>query len=300
MSLEETMIGGSYDPAYSSAFAIGSPSSGLCYPPDTDWSSYGDQTTVANLDKTLKARAEALAWYSLASMTAFQIGVCPDVVRPAAAICFGRETWMEAVVDTTAVAGLAVRTIGMFNPYISGGNWYNACGCQGGCTHDRVSEVVLPGPVGAIEEVRIDGVAQPVTSYRVDNGNRLVSLDPDRPWPLRQDMSVSGDEVGSFEVTYYRGAAPNDITRYAAGVLAGEFYKLSKGEKECRIPRNATTVTRGGKTIELDPDLYKALMRIPEVAAVVNIFNPNRLKTAPRVLSPEMDRRPRRTTWIGA
>jgi hypothetical protein len=277
----------------------------MCYPADTDWTC---AYTVAELEamrgnpETLAVmhRSEALAWYTLASLTAYQIGVCPDTVRPCAARCAGLGTWMEAVVDTTSTGGLPVRTIGgIFTPYLSGGNWYNGCGCRRAddCSCSRVSEVILPGPVGSIESVKIDGVEQPRATYRVDNGNRLVSLDPDRPWPLCQDMALDPDEIGAFEVTYYRGSAPTEITRFAAGVLAAEYFKACTGDKKCRLPAGVTTITRGGTTMEVDTGLYKdGYTGIREVDQVIRIFNPNGLKQAPRVLSPGT-RNPRRSTW---
>lgn len=275
------------------------PDAAICHPP-ADWTCAGGAEWLAQQPADMVERAEVFAWSMLASMCAYQIATCPVTVRPCASSCFTRSSWMEAVVGGASTAGLPVARLGgtTFTPFLTGGNWVNGCGCSGDCGCSAISEVILPGPVGDVVEVRIDGVEQPKSSYRVDDGNRLVSLDPDRPWPLCQDMALDPDELGSFTVTYYQGAAPSTLTSYAAGVLANEYLLACRSDPKCRIPRNATTVTRGGTTVVLEPDLRKALLRIPEVATVVDIFNPHGLKSAPRVLSPS-SRTPRRTTWVG-
>jgi len=369
----------------------------ICHPP-ADWTCAGTPDWLAEQDPVMVDIAESFAWSVLASLCAYQIASCPITVRPCAAGCFTSGTWLEAVVGGASTSGLPVARLGgtVFTPHLTGGNWVNSCGCSSGCSCTALSEAILPGPVGGIVNVKLDGIVQDPATYRVDNGNILVSLDPDRPWPLRQNMlnpvprpttleleapegyvtlfyNPTTGEVGvdagfsdtpdlvvswpagtnpwpgtfegyenfpgtasliiaedgsivatmgsnpvsptfggsynsapgadkdwsnTFEVTYYQGAEPDTITSYAAGVLANEYLLACKKDSKCRLPRNATTVTRGGTTIELEPDLRKAMLSIPEVAAVVQIFNPNGLVSAPRVLSPST-RRPRQTTWIG-
>lgn len=275
----------------------------MCFPSETDWAcAYtpeqletmrADAKTAANMD-----RSEALAWYTLASLTAFQIGVCPVVVRPSVAGCVGARTWMSGVVDGGGNGGLPIRSIGSFTPHVSGGQWLNSCGCiGGGCSCSHVEEIILPGPVGAIESVKIDGVTIDPTRYRVDNGNRLVSTDPELIWPTCQDMSAMPDAAGAFSVTYYQGAAPNEMTRYAAGLLAVEFYKACSGGK-CALPAGVTQIVRGGTTIEIETGLFQnGYTGIKQVDAVIRMYNPHGLKAAPRVVSPNSGRPARRPTW---
>ena len=367
----------------------------ICYPPSTDWSCYGDEATVSRLDPSIRQRSEALAWYTLASLTAWRIGVCPTTIRPCAARCAYHGSWIAAPVSSAYVSALPLQTIGgIYTPYVTGGQWVNSCGCAGpdDCSCTSLSEVILPGPVGGIESIEIDGIVLPPESYRVDNGDRLVRLDG-AAWPLCQDMgapapasyepltgvgpagtivftrvgqqvtvevipsdqpnvvtggvtpwaplgviimhyptvsrtmlSIDADGAfnvqnyatpsgpftityetsapavlptgeGTFEVTYYRGAAPNEMTRYAAGVLAAEFYKACTNAK-CRLPRGVTSVVRQGVTVELRTNIWEGGMTgIPEVDTVINIYNPNHLKQAPRVVTPETRRRARTTTW---
>lgn len=256
----------------------------FCIPTTTDWACTYSESEIATMrtnDADTMHRAEALAWTTLARLAAYQIGVCPDTVRPWTERCPWGGTWMQAVVNGAHTSALPLRTIGLnFTPYVSGGNWVNGCACGGG------AEVVLPGPVGAIVEVKANGVVVAPAAYHVENGVYLVRDDGDI-WPACDQP---------FEVTYYRGAAPNELTNYAAGVLAAEFFKACKGDKKCRLPAGTVSVVRGNTTIELEPNLTLALGRIPEVQAVVDLYNPNHLKAPPRVISPD-SQNVRRPTW---
>lgn len=249
--------------------------------------------------KTMET-SEALAWNTLASLCAYRIGVCPTVIRPCSARCAPAGSWMAAPVGGGSGGGLPVRTIGTsFTPHISGGEWVNSCGCQsGGCSCGRVDEVILPGPVGDIVSVHIDGTLVPAANYRVDQGNRLVSISPDLRWPLCQDVTAGPTDPGSFVVTYYQGAAPSALIEMAAGILAAEFYRSCMKDSACRLPRGVTRVSRGSATYEVDTKVFvNGFTRIPEVDAVIRIYNPHLAKSAPKVLSPDGPSVGRRQTW---
>lgn len=278
----------------------------ICYPSDTDWSlAYTDAELGEMRSDLRKARkmelAEARAWYSLAMLTAWRVGVCPVLVRPVPAGCMGGGSWLAATVGGGHTGALPVRSIGALNvtPYVTGGEWVNACGCQpSACGHGSLSEVILPGPIGEIEWVKIDGIIQEPTSYRVDDGNRLVSLDKLRPWPGSQDFRTGPDEPNSFAVSYYQGAAPNDLIRAAAGTLAIEFYRMDTKDKACRLPFKTTQVVRFGSTYDVAPGLFKdGLTSIAEVDLVIRMYNPNLLKQGSRIVTPENRSRGRRTTY---
>jgi hypothetical protein len=274
---------------------------GICYPPGTDWSCAFNNTQMIQLraDPTSGAlikRSEALAWLTLARLTGYQIGVCPITVRPCAVGCLPMGSYRQAPVGSGMSAALPSVAIGMFMPHIDVmGQWTNSCGCGSGdsCSCTALSEVILPGPVGLIEKVMVDGAEIANTRYRVDNGNRLVATDPTLTWPVCQDMML--DAAAGFSVTYYQGAAPNELTKYAAGVLANEFYKACSGGK-CRLPAGVTSVARDGVTYEIQTGMFSGgFTGIREVDAVIGIYNPNGLKTPPTVTSPEL-RRARMTT----
>lgn len=258
----------------------------VCVPTGTDWSCAYDAGTLEEMREDPETaakldRAEAFAWSTLAALTAHRIGVCPVTVRPCAARCLSEPRYLTSVVRN-ASSWLAAPRIG--GPFISGGNWYNACGCgsQKDCGCSSLSEVVLPGPVGSIVSVTIDGITIDRSAYRVDNGNLLVRLDGEQ-WPTCQDMAGDG-----FQVTYYRGMAPNIMTRAAAGALAAEFYAACKGE-ECRLPWNIQSIARTGESYDFgEGGIDGVVSGIPEVAAVIRIYNPYGLKAQPIIASPDM------------
>lgn len=260
----------------------------ICIPPDTDWSCrYSDEDLeAAREDPEQRAkleRAEAFAWSVLAALTAYQIGTCPISVRPCAARALPEGSFRAAPVRSAGFVGGAIG-----RPFISGGNWYNACPCASSsdCGCQALSEVILPAPAGRITSVRVDGITLDRKDYRVDNGNRLVRLDGES-WPSSQDLSAPATEPGTFEVSYYRGSAPNTLTRAAAGVLAAEFLAACEGN-ECRLPWSVTNVSQGGVSYEMQPsDFPEGKTGIPEVDAVIRIYNPYGLRQRPTVASPD-------------
>jgi hypothetical protein len=273
----------------------------ICYPDSTDWSCAYTVAEITEMRENPATAlsvevAEAFAWSLLAALTAYQIGTCPVTIRPCAARCAPSGTKLVAPVGRGYSSALPVGTIGRMSPYISGGRWYNACGCgTGSCDCSSLPTVELPGPVGGIVSVYLDGVLVPATSYRVDNGSLLVRTDGES-WPACQDMSLS-DQDG-FSVTYYRGAAPNTMTNRAAGVLANEFYQSCIGA-ECRLPSNITSATRGGESYQFDQgDFTEVVDSIPELGAIVRIYNPYGLKAPVSMASPEtLGIGGRVTTW---
>lgn len=278
-----------------------------CYPPTTDWScypGYPDAAPYSELTAAVKARSEMLAWMTLQSLTGLQAGNCPIAVRPCAAGCGTGGTWFVAPVISASLAGTGIGNPGSFlNPYIANGVWFNGCGCGvgDGCGCSRLSEALLPGPVGAIHEVRIDGQVIAPSSYRVDNFDRLVRTDGGT-WPMCQDMAAGPDEEGSFIVTMTQGWAPDDALNFAAGQLAAEYVKACNGDKKCRLPRNVSNIVRAGTTIEIDRDAWRSGTGIPEVDDVIRAYNPYALKSAPVIVTPETlnaGAGARRTTWWG-
>lgn len=260
----------------------------ICYPSDTDWSDAFDgdelREILEDTEKAMKLeRAEAFGWSLLAAMTAYQIGTCPIQVRP----CAARVTPGGSFLPAVARPGWSAAVIGrpLFLP--AGGIGYNGCGCgpRTSCACDALPTVELPGPVGPIVSVHIDGEELPRTAYR-RNGAYLERLD-DELWPLCQDMSASIDEPGSFVVTYYRGVAPNALTKAAAGALAAEFYKDSIGA-ECRLPGHITRMTRQGESYEFGTEDSGMIAQIPVVSAVVAIYNPFGALVPAAVATPEM------------
>lgn len=239
-----------------------------CIPDSTDWGDYA----FAELELSVRLIAENLAWSTLASLTGYQIALCPITVRPVLA--------PQRVIPSYAG--------GQFRPYLSGGQWRNnACG--------PVSEFALEGPVGGIVGVWIDGVELHPTHYRVDSGHILVRQDG-AGWPTNQSMNIPDGAVGSFLVTYYRGYLPDSVVNRAAGLLAVEYARAFTGDDECRLPSNVVALTRNGVSFEMDAGAFPGgLTEIREVDAIINLYNPNKLRTAPKFMTPESLRRTRTT-----
>jgi hypothetical protein len=262
----------------------------ICYPTDTDWSCRytADEIIEIRNDPELQPNlevAEAFAWSLLASLTAYQIGVCPVTIRPCATACAPSGSIPYAIAGGRS-SGLGTGAIGMLNPYISGGRWYNACSCsRGGCGCTSLPTVKLPGPVGKITEVWLDGTLLAPDTYRVDDGFMLVRTDGE-DWPACQDLAA--DDHAGFSVTYYRGAAPNAMTRRAAGVLANEFLLACDKDDACRLPSNVTRASRGGESYEFDrTDFPDGDTNIPEVNAIIRIYNPYGAKAPTTIASPD-------------
>lgn len=303
------MVHNQFSPAFSVAFdpadetgpgPITPSRNGMCYPSTTDWSCAYSQDELDTMRSdpailTVMQRAEALAWYTLASLTAYQIGVCPTTVRPCAAGCDPLGTWQAS--PTAGRHLLPPVAVGSFAPQLHDGVWVNACSCRSvsDCGCAALCEAILPGPVGSVVRVVQDGVELPAAAYRVDNGTRLVRTDGEC-WPACQDFAHS-DPLQGLWVTYYRGAAPNALSNYAAGVLASEFY-LACSNKKCRLPAGVTSVTRLGVSYTITAGSFPGgYTGIHEVDAVIRIYNPFGLTMPPRVVSPDV-RAPRATTWV--
>lgn len=244
------------------------------YPDSTDWH-FVAEAELAELDPAVKAWAARSAWATLSRLSAGQIAMVPVTVRPCE----------EGGVMPLARGGYLGPG---FSPYLSGGKWRNSVNGSYAC---GLSEVVLDGPVGGIVEVRVDGVVLGPDLYRLDDGNRLVSLGV--PWPRTQELGRQLGEEGTFAITYWRGAAPNPMTNMAAGVLAAEYVKAYKGSKGCRLPSRVRSVSRQGVDFEISTDMFAdGITDIPEVDRVIGLYNPGRLRAAPAIMSP--DSRPHR------
>jgi hypothetical protein len=275
---------------------------GICYPPGADWScAYSteelDEIWADPDSHRVADRANALAWSTLSALLGYRLSLCPVQVRPCSAGC-APGTWDEAQVQSGNFAGAP--TGGVFAPYVSGGQWFNGCGCRSAesCSCVAIRQIVMPSPVGAITEVWLNGAILDPSAYRVDNGDKLVRQDGGA-WPACQDMNLPSTHDEAFVISYYPNLAANDLLRYAAGVLAVEYFKACSG-KSCRLPNGVTSITRNGISMEIPSGLYpNGATGLREVDPIIRIYNPSGLKSPPRVMSPDSGRA-RVQTWVGA
>jgi len=254
----------------------------LCWP--VDWSCVPNEDDI---DPVVKVRSEALATSALRSLTGYQVGGCPIQVRPCSLGCgqaSGYQVW-----PITGQPGVG--------PFINAaGRWVNGCGCGTSCSCTTLSEVLLPGPVGRVDQVLLDGDVLPATAYRIDNGNRLVRTDG-LTWPVCQDMSKPPTADGTFAVTYVRGIVPDGTAAYAAGLLAYEFAKACGGQN-CGLPTNVSQIARSGVTYDIEPGTFpNNATGIFAVDAWLRTINPYAVTLPAAVYS--IDRPSTRVTTFG-
>lgn len=215
--------------------------------------------------------AQAMASEKLRVLTAFQWGLCEDLVRPCGpSDCFP--------------AGYRFRSGG---PYLAGGRMFNpGCGC--GCADCEIGCTIrLPGPVNEVIEVTIDGrTLVEGVDWMVDSRGGLGRLNG--CWPHLQDMSVACGELGSFCVRYLRGLNPESSLHAvrAVSALACSYYQNMCGG-QCRSLVGAKRVTRGGVTYETEAAGVTGVGPADEWLAMVN---PASRRRVPQVLSPDMRR----------
>lgn len=178
-----------------------------------------------------------LATSSLQALTNNRVGACPITIRPCPEVRRCRCAW---------------------NPQIgTDGLWRNTCYHRTLC--GRVSEIDLPGPVGYIDSLRIDGAEVDITNgdWRLDDGHLLVwQGEGDSPIPDTQDLSKPDTEAGTWSVSYSQSYPVNEDARLAVAVLAMEFAKACKPKGKCDLPRGVTSVVRSGVTFQIEAGLF--------------------------------------------
>ena len=168
--------------------------------------------------------------------------------------------------------------------------WYDGLGCH--CRCEALSRVKLPGyPVTQITEVKIDGVVQNPTTYRLDDWRFLTRmrdpLDPGTPlfWPGCQILDLDDTESGTWSVSYLSGISPPLAGKAAATALACELLPGA----DCKLPSGAVRIVRQGITIDkLQPLATMLLQGMTGIVAIDSFMasvNPSRLKRRPSVWS---------------
>jgi len=221
----------------------------------------------ASLDPALQDRAEELAWSTLRTLSGGRIGNCPAVIRPC----------LTAPCDYCATP----------LPTIRDGEWINVVCGSPRCSCERLCEIVFPGPIAAIVEIDLGGVDMPMSSFRVDNGNRLVRQDSEC-WPSCQNLGAPVGDPDTLTITYVPGILPSDGALWAAGTLACEFARACSGGK-CRLPSGITSIARQGVQFTLSSGMFPdGMTGIREVDAYLTSINPNALRIPPMVWSPDV------------
>lgn len=195
----------------------------------------------------VQERALLLATSALQMLTYYRVGSCPITIRPCP--------------TQTPRCGCG------WNPHIRDGRWYNGCIHNTRCS--VLSEFDIPGPVGYVESMLING--DPVDlwngDWRLDDGHLLVwQGEGTSPLLDYQDLNRPDTETGTWSITYSKSYPVLADGRLAVGKLAMEFAKACKPRGKCSLPRGVRTVTRMGVSFTLEAGLFpNGLTGIDEV-----------------------------------
>lgn len=229
---------------------------------------------LTGIDPATVSLAETYAANTLRLLTLHRVGGEAITVRPRATTRF---EWLSQFASARA-----------YYPAIWDLNYREACSCFGTCSCLFNRHIDLMAPVGRVDEVVVGGVVLDPSSYRIDNGERLVRLDGEY-WP-----TYGADD---FTVTYLNAYPVDTEGQYVGGILANEYLKALTGDKKCRLPTNITMITRQGVTMEMKTGMFHdGVTGINEVDAYLMMWNPHGLRTRPSVYSPDRPRQSQ-TTW---
>lgn len=175
---------------------------------------------------------------------------------------------------------------------------WGVCRCLGSCGCPGRREIELGAyPVREILEVLVDGEVLDPSQYRLDDQRTLVRLreaDGTRPgWPARQDLGLEDTDEGTWSVRFTWGTEPPPAGVHAAAVLACELAMACHPDEavsgQCRLPKNATSVTREGITMVLSPSDFldrNGNTGLYEVDLFLQAANPTRERRRPAVWWP--------------
>lgn len=249
----------------------------------TEWDALTDEE---------KHRSLLLATSSLQMLTYYRVGTCPITIRPCP---------QERPCGCWGVIPAAYPST--FVPYLDGaGQWFNCSNCGSRCA--PLSEVDIPGPVGYVDSLVIDGVVQDLWNgdWRIDDGHLLVwQGDGPSPIPSTQDLNKPDTEPGTWSITYSKSYPVLEDGRLAVAYLAMEFAKACKPKGKCSLPRGVTSVVRNGVSFTIEAGLFPGGLTGIEIVdsyilkwapagsptRTAQVFNPGRAgrKSRPRLSS---------------
>jgi hypothetical protein len=221
----------------------------------------------ARLTETQQAQAVDLARMLLWAATGRRFGVWARTVRPALLPRQWEPRW-----PYSEPWALMFRCCGQV---------YCVCGRK---------QLLLPGPVVSVDEVRLNGaVLVADVDYGV-RGDYLVKRVG--AWPMRQHLARPDTEHGTFSVAFHSGEAlpPGGVA--AGNRLLRELVGASCGDDTC-LPENVTQIQREGITIDvasIETLLVDGKIGVPEVDAWIAAVNPAKLRADSDVWSPDLPR----------
>lgn len=193
------------------------------------------------LEIPVRDRSLMLATSSLQMLTLYRVGTCPITIRPC----------------TRPVP----RHCGCWDPMLWNGTWVNRA-----CRHDpratpcgSVNEVVIPGPVGYIDSLKINGHEVDIHSgdFRMDNGHRLVwQGEGPSPFLETQNLNLPDTMPGTWSITYSKSHPVEQDGAIAVAYLAMEFAKACQPRSKCALPKGVTNVVRNGVSFTIEAGLF--------------------------------------------
>lgn len=153
-----------------------------------------------------------------------------------------------------------------------------------------LGDCIILHDASSVTEVRVNGEVLDPTFYAYDPARQMLCAMPGYRWPTSDPRT---SPVPALEVDVVIGSAPDTWALSVAAELACEILTSAQGG-QCRLPRNATSISSQGIVVTLSPD--ELVYSMPSVISWVNSVNPHRATSPARVLSPEAKRRssPRR------
>ncbi len=186
-----------------------------------------------------------------------RLGLCTVTIRPCGGDC---ESYQSTYRGYSGIPYTGYGYWGSSSPWIPinwNGQWFNLPGCGGcgnNCDSSHMDRIQIPGPVGEILEVFLDGAT--FTDWTFDNLG-LARTDG-QMWPRTQNQSIALDQPDTFGVMYTKGVPVPAAGQLAAGILACEFARAACDDGTCRLPKSIQTITREGVTAVLQ-DNFLAL-----------------------------------------
>ncbi|MFJ9719881.1 hypothetical protein ACIRPQ_28815 [Streptomyces sp. NPDC101213] len=229
-------------------------------------------------------RALAIASERLRKLTAGQVGLCEEVIRPCES---------PSVRYDQYAAWEARDLYGSVGSVLSPLDWQGrppgrGCGCLEDCSCSVVSKVVLPGPADSVLAVKVDGQVLDAAAYTLTGEGWLIRTDGGR-WPDCQDMRLPDTEPGTFSVRYLRGRDPADDydAIRAVSVLACELYRSMCGQK-CRIQGRVRSIQREGVSYDMVDEWPPKGTGLSEVDEWLALVNPSGRSQRPAVFTPDL------------
>ncbi len=230
---------------------------------EADTSCLGDSWN--GLDAEVQERSLMLATSALQTLTYNRVGTCPITIRPCPEKRPCGCAWTPYHYDGF---GGQHSGLGVFTAYDWNGRWYNDC-AHGTRECKPLSEIDLPGPVGYVDAIKVDGVEIPLDGFRLDDGHILVwEGEGPSQIPETQDLNKPDSAPGTWSISYSRSYPVLADARIAVGLLAAEFAKACTPRSKCALPKGVTNVVRNGVSFSIEAGLFPGGLTGIELADV--------------------------------